>query len=335
MSRDDKLFREMLSNRGIDWEMLPADAYYQVKSKGSAAFEDWCSDQKIVQNAAKSPKALKKHPTVDELITKNLDMAINLDNVVIDSHSSLKRSSQALLAALWRLAPLMPEGRPNAARGYQIPVKAGQKMIFPKTMLKQAMKVRTFAEVDTAIKDLWNSDVAFVIRSKSGQILYQGKARWLIFHGEGANQMVTLEFNTKIFNLIQQLNCKKNTGFTRYVRPPQAFGFKKKLAYPIYLLALRWRGIERSRRYRVDELKDLMNCSDKKTCHFNSDLLNPAIKEVNHKLRKYLCITLILGKIGKQIFYYQFQIDNFKEVPLESQKDQLDMFPTLQFSAKK
>ena len=150
------------------------------------------------------------------------------------------------------------------------------------------------------------------------------KERWIYKASYMDNKgHVIMFFTPTVIRMISKLE----ENFTKYLLS-QVATFKSKYSIRVYELAVKWRSVKQSKKYSVDELREILGVgvNEYKTMSlFKANVLDKALKEINTKTD--LQVEYEQFKDGRTITHFQLKIKP-KANDTKSEK-RVDSFTTL------
>ena len=241
------------------------------------------------------------------------------DNALIDASFNLSLVEQRLMLLAIVEAREIQDLTPDTP----IEIKASSYREQYNTDSSEAYK-----QLSEATKQLFNRQFSYIDKYKGDDAITV--SRWLneatYINNKGT---VVIYLNRNVISMISRLEAN----FTKYLLE-QVSDFKSKYSIRLYELLIKYRDIENSKKYSIDEIRNLLgleNTEYTRTAVFKRDVIDKAITEINEK--SDIQIKYEQFKEGRTISHILFKLSKKKEKKSKSARDQntVDMFNSMSF----
>ena len=185
-----------------------------------------------------------------------------------------------------------------------------------------------YSQLADATKQLFNRQFSYIDQYDDEECITV--ARWINRATYMDNRgTVILYMSSEVISMISRLEAN----FTQYLLE-QVSDFKSKYSIRLYELLIKYRDIENSKKYSIDEIRNLLgleNTEYTRTAVFKRDVIDKAITEINEK--SDIQIKYEQFKEGRTISHILFKLTKKKEKKSKSARDQntVDMFNSMSF----
>lgn len=174
-----------------------------------------------------------------------------------------------------------------------------------------------YSQLADATKQLFNRQFSYIDQYKGEDCITV--ARWVNRASYlNDNGTVVLYMSSEVISMISRLEAN----FTQYLLE-QVSEFKSKYSIRLYELLIKYRDIGNSKKYAIDELKNLLGLESteyKTMSLFKVNVLDKAVKEINEKTD--IQIKYEQFKEGRTISHILFKLSKKKEKKQKASRDQ-------------